>query len=118
MVAQPAWAYLAPLKELRGLYRELRLPRWRLRKAGREQLKRGGYAKNPQRMGPIIFARRTATLEAVLDIQARINLAALDLGRPFVDRAAPGPGELGAGFVPIECGGAKRTTSTLTVLTR
>lgn len=85
VIATPAWAYLAPLKELRPLYRELREPRHRLRKAGRERLKGGGYARNPQRMGPLLLASREMALARVLDIQARCNAAARAQGRPLVD---------------------------------
>ncbi|MBY0431063.1 MAG: phosphoadenosine phosphosulfate reductase, partial [Rhodospirillales bacterium] len=43
-LANPAWAYLAPLKKLHPLYRELRLPCHRLRKAEPEVLKNGTMA--------------------------------------------------------------------------
>ncbi|TJW30656.1 MAG: phosphoadenosine phosphosulfate reductase, partial [Mesorhizobium sp.] len=36
IVATPAWTYLAPLKGLKPLYRELRLPKNRLKKTGLE----------------------------------------------------------------------------------
>lgn len=48
-----AWSYLALLKGLRPLWRELREPQHRLRKPGAELLKDGSIAKNPQRMGPL-----------------------------------------------------------------
>lgn len=85
VIARPAWAYLAPLKELRPLYRELREPPVRLRKPGRELRQDGTPAKNPQRMGPITLEARAAALGRVLDIQARVNAVALQLGRPLVD---------------------------------
>ena len=81
----PAWSYLAPLKGLRPLWRELREPQHRLRKAGIERLKDGSIAKNPQRMGPLTLEARLMGLERVLGIQAEINAAARVLGRPEID---------------------------------
>jgi DNA sulfur modification protein DndC len=81
----PAWSYLAPLKGLRPLWRELREPQHRLKKAGIERLKDGSIAKNPQRMGPLTFEARLMGLNRVLGIQAEINAAARRLGRPEID---------------------------------
>ena len=81
----PAWSYLAPLKGLRPLWRELREPQHRLRKAGAEHLKDGSIAKNPQRMGPLTLEARQMGLERVLGIQAEINESARRLGRPEID---------------------------------
>lgn len=85
LVRMPAWAYLAPLKSLREVYRALRLPENRLRKAGAEVLKSGELAKNPQRMGPITLEARRRALDQVLAIQGEVNDAAGRLGRPSVD---------------------------------
>lgn len=85
VVRQERWAYLAPLKDLRPLWRELRRPARRLRKAGLELRKDGTPAKNPQRMGPITLESRTWALGEVLGIQRRVNEAADQLGRPRVD---------------------------------
>jgi DNA sulfur modification protein DndC len=85
VVAMPAWAHLAPLKLLRPLYRELREPKVRLRKAGLEPLKGGGFAKNPQRMGPLTLEARRAALARVLAIQAEVNAGAARAGRPGID---------------------------------
>jgi DNA sulfur modification protein DndC len=85
----PAWSYLAPLKGLRPLWRELREPQYRLRKAGAELLKDGSIAKNPQRMGPLTLEARQMGLERVLGIQAEINAAARVLGRPAIDLINP-----------------------------
>jgi DNA sulfur modification protein DndC len=85
IVAMPAWAYLAPLKGLKPLYRELRLPANRLRKAGLERLKDGSVAANPQRMGPLTFKARLMGLDRVLGIQSEINLEAPQIGRPIID---------------------------------
>jgi len=85
ILLNPSWAYLAPLKRIRALWRELREPQHRLRKAGIERLKDGSIAANPQRMGPILLQSRLMALEQLLGIQAEINEAALRLGRPLVD---------------------------------
>ncbi|MER9875590.1 phosphoadenosine phosphosulfate reductase family protein [Mesorhizobium sp. M0195] len=85
IVASPAWAHLAPLKGLKPLYRELREPRHRIRKAGLERLKDGSVAANPQRMGPLTFAARLMGLDRVLAIQAECNARAAELGRPLLD---------------------------------
>ncbi len=81
----PAWAYLAPLKGVRPLWRELREPQHRLRKAGAELLRDGSIAKNLQRMGPLTLDARLMGLDRVLGIQAEINTAARRLGRPEID---------------------------------
>lgn len=89
LLKMPAWEYLAPLKKLRPLYRELREPAVRLRKPGRERLKDGSYASNPQRMGPIVLEARRDALARVLDVQGSINEAAARLGRPAIDLLNP-----------------------------
>ena len=85
ILLNPAWAYLAPLKQIKPLWRELREPQHRLRKAGAERLKDGSIAANPQRMGPILLESRLMALERLLGIQNEINEAAQRLGRPLVD---------------------------------
>lgn len=85
ILLNPSWAYLAPLKGIKQLWRELREPHNRLRKAGYEYLKDGSTAANPQRMGPITFEARLVGLERILTIQKEINDAADRLGRPRVD---------------------------------
>ncbi|MFG5864436.1 phosphoadenosine phosphosulfate reductase domain-containing protein [Metapseudomonas sp. CR1201] len=85
ILLNPYWAYLAPLKRIKQLWRELREPQHRLRKAGIERLKDGSIAANPQRMGPILLESRLMGLEHILAIQAEINEAAVLLGRPTVD---------------------------------
>ncbi|UDM17879.1 phosphoadenosine phosphosulfate reductase family protein [Vogesella sp. XCS3] len=79
------WQYLTPLKELKPLWRELRLPQHRLRKPGAELLKDGSIAANPQRMGPLTFDARLMGLERVLAIQAEVNRVAGATGRPLID---------------------------------
>lgn len=85
IIALPAWSYLAPLRKLKPLYRELREPQHRLRKAGAERLRDGSIAANPQRMGPLTFDARLMALDRILDIQAACNHGAHTQRRPRVD---------------------------------
>lgn len=85
ILTSPQWAYLAPMLGIKVLWRELRQPQHRLRKAGIERLKDGSIGKNPQRMGPLTFEARLMGLERLLSIQAEVNAAAAVLGRPLVD---------------------------------
>jgi len=85
VIANPAWSYLAPLKRLRPLWRELRKPAVRLRKRGLELRKDGTPAANPQRMGPILLDVRERALATVLAVQAECNQGARAAGRPTVD---------------------------------
>lgn len=78
------WSYLAPLKGIRPLWRELREPKNRIKKAGIERLKDGSIAKNPQRMGPLTFEARLMGLQRILGIQAEINAAARSQDRPEI----------------------------------
>jgi DNA sulfur modification protein DndC len=89
ILLNPQWAYLTPLKGIRELWRELREPHHRLRKAGLELLKDGSFAKNPQRMGPLTFEARLMGLERVLGIQAECNAVARSTGRPEIDLINP-----------------------------
>jgi DNA sulfur modification protein DndC len=65
------WSHLSPLLEIKPLFRELRLPRWRLRKTEPSRRKDGQYVKNVQRMGPLTMEAREYALARVLDIQTR-----------------------------------------------
>ena len=85
VIAQPQWEYLAPLKGLRPLYRELRSPLVRLRKRGIERRKDGTAASNPQRMGPITLEARRLAFGRILAIQDAANEEADRLGRPRID---------------------------------
>ena len=69
----PDWQHLAPLSELKPLYRELRLPENRLRKSEPEILKSGERSKSGQRMGPLTLEARRYGLDRVIDIQDRCN---------------------------------------------
>ena len=68
------WAHLAPVLELKPLYRWMRLPAQRLRKRGVERLKDGSIAANPQRMGPLTLEARAEALAQILDIQRRAGV--------------------------------------------
>lgn len=85
LISMPAWGHLEPLLELRALYRWLREPGQRIRKAGAERLKSGAIAKNPQRMGPVTLEAREEALGRVLSIQHRVNEAAQATDRLGVD---------------------------------
>lgn len=85
VLKMPAWSHIAPLKRLRPLWHSLRSPLVRIRKAGRELLKSGGYAKNPQRMGPITLEGRRRALAEVIAIQTEINDEAMRSNRATVD---------------------------------
>ncbi|RKQ70137.1 phosphoadenosine phosphosulfate reductase domain-containing protein [Oceanibaculum indicum] len=85
ILRRPEWTYLAPLKGLKPLYQELRLPQNRLKKTGLDGDGNIARGKNKQRMGPLTFEARLMALDRVLAIQAEINKAAKTLGRPEVD---------------------------------
>ncbi|SOC79843.1 DNA sulfur modification protein DndC [Salinimicrobium sediminis] len=81
----PEWKYLEPLKELKPIYREMKLPQHRHRKAGGQRRKDGTLAKNQQRMGPLTLEAREYFLEKVVDIQNRVNTEAVRINRPKID---------------------------------
>lgn len=85
ILLNPHWAYLAPLKGIKSLWRELREPQHRIRKSGIEILKSGAIAKNPQRMGPLTFEARLMGLDRILSVQATVNSVARATGRPQID---------------------------------
>lgn len=89
LLRNPNWSYLAPLRGLRALYRELRTPPFRLRKPGGERRQDGTLVPNQNRMGPITLDGRRMALQRVLAIQAEINAAADQLKRPRVDILNP-----------------------------
>lgn len=85
VIAMPNWAYIAPLKRLRAIYRALREPRNRLRQPGGEKRKDGTLSKNQHRMGPITMDARRWALAEIIGIQREINATAEREGRIFVD---------------------------------
>lgn len=76
IIRHPEWSHLTPLMELRPLYAELKLPRWRKRKVDPEMRQDGQFSRNVQRMGPLTMEARAYGLERILDIQdrARVDL--------------------------------------------
>ena len=85
VIANPRWNYLAALKGLRPIYRELRTPARRLKKTGFADDGSLAGGKNKQRMGPLTFEARLDALDRILAIQSACNEAAALLGRPLVD---------------------------------
>ncbi len=83
VVAQPQWAYLAPLQKLRPLYWEIKKPQYRLRKHG-EVNKDGSLAAKQGRLGPLHMEARRFMLDQVLTIQTEVNEAARSLGQPEI----------------------------------
>jgi DNA sulfur modification protein DndC len=71
----PRWRYLAPLKELRPVFRTLREPANRLRKPGFETAK-DGTIRWTNRLGPIVLDARRSALNEILGIQRRCNVEA------------------------------------------
>lgn len=85
IIAMPAWRYLAPLKHLRAIYEELRLPKRRLRKPGGECRADGTPVANQHRMGPITLESRLWALGEILGIQSEINAKTDKSDRPQID---------------------------------
>ena len=85
LILKPSWAYLAPLKGIRPIFRRLRLPENRIRKMGGETRNDGSLVENQQRMGPITLEARLQALDDVLAIQRQVNDMARAQGRPTVD---------------------------------
>lgn len=74
------WQYLAPLKRLRPLYRELKEPRVRLRKV--DERRKDGSVVPGNRLGPLTIEARKYGLATILQIQKDIIVAAQAHGRP------------------------------------
>lgn len=74
LVVQPEWSHLRPLLELKPFYREMKLARWRKRKARPERRKDGGWSTNGQRKGPLTMEARAYWLDKVLDVQQRAGV--------------------------------------------
>jgi DNA sulfur modification protein DndC len=81
LIAQPEWAYLAPLQKLRPLYWEIRKPKYRLRKNGEVRKSATKYIGR-NRLGPLHLEARRWMLDQVLGIQAEVNDAARVLDKP------------------------------------
>jgi DNA sulfur modification protein DndC len=83
VLANPKWSYLAPLRQLRPLYWEVKKPQYRLRKHG-EVKKDGTLAKKQGRLGPLTLETREWMLGEVLRIQGEVNGGAAAGGQPPV----------------------------------
>ena len=84
IIGLPYWTYLAPLKQLKPLYRELRKFRHRLQQHG-ERNNDGKLSSNPNRKGPLTMDARRYGLSVVLSIQSEINEVAHTQGHPEID---------------------------------
>ncbi len=85
ILKNPKWEYLRPLIGLKVLYREMRFPKYRLRKNGNEFKKDGKLAKNQYRMGPLTLEARRHFLSEILLIQEEVNQNAIECGMPKID---------------------------------
>lgn len=85
LVKNPNWSYLSPLKRLKPIYREMRLPINRLRKSGGEKRKDGSLSKNQQRMGPLTLKARNKFLQEIILIQKEVNEMATLQSRPQIN---------------------------------
>lgn len=85
VVKQPAWKYLAPLLELKALYRGLQDPTRRLRKPPGERTASGALVSKQERLGPLTMDARLWALDRVLTLQAEVNAAARAQRRPVLD---------------------------------
>ena len=83
VIAQPEWAYLAPLQKLRPLYWEIKKPQYRHRKHG-EVNKDGSLSAKQNRLGPLHMEARRWMRSQVLAIQAEVNQMAIDQNRPLI----------------------------------
>lgn len=81
VIAQPEWAYLAPLQKLRSLYWEVKKPQYRHRKHG-EVNKDGTLSAKQNRLGPLTLDARRWMLARILEIQDEVNQAARSLSQP------------------------------------
>lgn len=77
------WGYLAPLKKLRPIYREMRSFQYRLRKWG-ETNADGSLSKNPFRVGPLTMEARKNFLNIILNVQNEVNELALNEGKELI----------------------------------
>ena len=83
VLANSKWAYLAPLRQLRPLYWEVKKPQYRLRKHG-EVKKDGSLAKKQGRLGPLTLETREWMLGEILRIEAEVNAGAEQVGQPDI----------------------------------
>lgn len=88
LVAQPEWAYLAPLQKLRSLYWEIKKPQYRHRKHG-EVNKDGSLSAKQNRLGPLTIEARQWMLKQVLAIQKTVSQAAKSQNHPKISLINP-----------------------------
>ncbi|MGL5080678.1 MAG: phosphoadenosine phosphosulfate reductase family protein [Microcoleaceae cyanobacterium] len=88
VIKSEGWEYLAPLRKLRPLYREMKKPHHRLRKF-RETNKDGTLAAKQGRLGPLHMEARQHFLEQILQIQTEVNQAATALNQSEVSLINP-----------------------------
>ncbi|NJL01603.1 MAG: phosphoadenosine phosphosulfate reductase family protein [Spirulinaceae cyanobacterium SM2_1_0] len=81
VIQNPKWAYLTPLKRLQPLYREVKKPKYRLRKHG-ERRKDGQWSAKQNRPGPLHMEARQWLLDQILEIQMAVNKGAQLAGQP------------------------------------
>lgn len=84
IVRRVVWACYAPLLDLRPLFWRMREPRYRLRQPGGERRKDGQLCTNQQRLGPMTLDARAEALDAILDIERRVNEAARATRQPEI----------------------------------
>lgn len=89
LVKLPEFAYLAPLRRIRSLHREIRKFENRLQKTGLETRKDGTPVKNPGRKGPLKLDARLRFLDELLSIQRTVNESAKQLKKPPVWLVTP-----------------------------
>lgn len=68
------WSHLEPLMELKPLYAELTMAKWRKRKSEPERRQDGQWSQNVQRLGPLTMDARRYALARILDIQQRAQV--------------------------------------------
>lgn len=74
LLRRPEWSHLSPLLELRPLYAELTMAKWRKRKSEPELRQDGQWSQNVQRLGPLTMEARHFALSKILDIQQRARV--------------------------------------------
>jgi len=73
VIQNERWTWLSPLRRLRSVYAELKLPKNRLRKLD-ERKADGELVSNPGRMGPLTMDARRWGMEQILSIQDECNM--------------------------------------------
>lgn len=74
LVGELGYGHLQPLMAIKPMFKELKQPENRLRKAAPERRKDGAYKKNGQRLGPLTMEARAYALGKVLDIQKQAEV--------------------------------------------